>query len=508
MGDQQALEDLRSRIVASMSSEKSDEQPAKRVASETSVRVNDVKRQRPINLPTGPRNGQPPRNRYDPYGRRPAPSNYGRRDGRMDNFGYGSHGRSPQTPRYSAQQPPRRNRYNNDYDQRPSAPFRDDHLRDVEPIDRRKRLSTSRWDVTPKGFEKVPAERAKLSGIFPQPGQPQELDRFKLERVALHGGSKSRRTRILFEDATSKNLVLSRLACELVVEGLDNSTSDLFSQFIQKFVTGLGQDMVLRKTHFPNDATYAVIELGSAECATTVLSCRSFINTRLGLSLKWTRPNEYVQQLDHPDRLCSPDIISIQEIEKEDEDTITKLLSENGLKHCYLKPITTLIDEVQTFTGCVLVELDNVEDDTLKNFKAVPWFKPNEGTLTQESASITFQSLPTLASQQGRPESKVLALLNCVDPLDLKFVPFAQEIEDTIKYTLEDVATVRMKRPNVDYRLNFENVSEGVGNIYVKFNTVEASVNAMTKLPGTKFNGRTVLCSYVNEEDFERVGVL
>ena len=44
--------------------------------------------------------------------------------------------------------------------------------------------------------------------------------------------------------------------------------------------------------------------------------------------------------------------------------------------------------------------------------------------------------------------------------------------------------------------------------IYVKFNTLEASVSAMKKLPGSKFNGRTVLCSYVNEDDFERVGLL
>lgn len=503
MGGQQALEDLRSKIVASMSSEKSNER-TKRVASEVGGREEDVKRQRPMKLPTGPRNAS----RYEPYGRRVGYSDGGWREARTDNFGYASCGRSPPAPRYAGQQPVRRNRFNGNQEQRPSAPFHADYLKDVEPIDKRKRLSASRWDVAPKGFEKVPAERAKLSGLFPQPGQPQELDRSKLERVALHGGSKSRRTRILFEDATSKNLVVSRLACELVVEGLDESVSESFSSLVQKFVAGLEGDMDVRRMFVPDHPTYAVVELGSAECATLLLSCRSFINKKLDRSLSWSRPNEYVQQLDHPDRLCSPDMIAIEELKDGDETTIQKMLDDNGLKNCYLKPITSLMDGVSTFTGCALVELDNVEDNVLDKFKTASWFRPNQGTMVQESSSITFQSLPTLVSEQTRPESKVVVLLNCVDPLDLKLVPFAQEIEETIKYTLGDVDTVRMRRPNADYRLNFENISEGVGNIYVKFKTVEASVKAMAKLPGSKFNGRTVLCSYVSEEDFEKVGVL
>ncbi|QLQ80127.1 hypothetical protein HG537_0D01270 [Torulaspora globosa] len=495
MGDQQALEDLRSKIVASMSSGKSDEKGVKRVVGENGDRMGDVKRQRSITLPRGPRNvvGY---SRYEPYGRK---AGYARREGGREEFGYG---RLPSGPRYAAQEPVRRNRFNNGHEERSG------YLKDVEPIDKRKRMGESRWDVTPKGFEKVPAERAKLSGLFPQPGQPQELDRSKLERVASHGGSKSRRTRILFEDATSKNLVVSKLGCELVVEGLDQTASESFSSLVQKFVAGLEGDMVVRKVIMPDDPTYAVVELGSAESATVVLSCRSFINKKLGVSLRWSRPNEYVQQLDHPDRLCSPDIIAIEELEDADETAIHQMLSYNGLKNCYLKPITSLMDGVPTFTGCALVELDNVEDNVLDKFKTVSWFRPNQGTLVQESSSITFQSLPILVSEQIRRESKVVVLLNCVDPLDLKLVPFAQEIEDTIKYTLDDVDTVRMRRPNADYRLNFENISEGVGNIFVKFKTVEASAKAMAKLPGSKFNGRTVLCSYVNEDDFEKVGVL
>lgn len=505
MGDQEALEDMRSKIMASMA-DGSQQQPVKRTASESARQESENKRQRPIELPRGPRNGgnSVARSRYESHPRRPAAQN----GYRGDDYRYSSYHRSP-SPRYmSPQQPARaRSRYTAHQGSRPSGQIQEDSLKGVEPIDKRKRRRPTRWDVKPKGFEKVPAERAKLSGLFPQPGEPQELDRSKLERVAMHGGAKSRRTRILFEDATSKNLLVSRLSCELIVENLEANVS--ISDFLHSFARGLGEDMNIRNISRPENALYAVVEFNNAECATIVLSCRSFINQHLGIPhAMWRRPNEYVQQLDHTDRLCSPEIIAVEGLKEEDEVAIQKLLSDGGVKTCYVRPIYCPTGESKLFTGCALVELDDVEDAALEAFQGATWFKPNEGALVQDSSLITFQSLPKLVSEPKRSESKVLVLLNCVDPLDLKLMPFAKEIEDTLRYTLEEVDTVLIKKPNVDYRLNFEHISEGVGNIYVKFNTLEASVSAMKKLPGSKFNGRAVLCSYVNEDDFERVGLL
>lgn len=475
--------------------------PVKRTALEPARQEAESKKQRPMELPRGPRNGGAvtAKSRYGSY-QRPSGHDGYRNDYRGDDSRYIPHDRSP-SPRYSSpqQQYRGRSRYHAQ-----AAPRADS---DVVPIDQRQRRRPTRWDIKPKGFEKVPAERAKLSGLFPQPGQPQELDRSKLEKVAMHGGAKSRRTRILFEDATSKNLLVSKLGRELIVENIE--TDAPLEAFLHDFVRGLGDDMSIRKVERPGNAKHIIFEFSNAECATIVLSCRSFINKQLSVPhALWRRPNEYVQQLDHPDQLCGPEIIAVEGLNESDESAIQKLFFDSGIKASYVKIIYALVGEEKVFTGCALVELEEVDDKVLGAFTAATWFKPNRGHLVQDSSLITFQSLPKLVTEHKRLESKVLLLLNCVDPLDLKFSPFATEVEETLTHTLEDVDQVRVKKPNVDYRLNFEHISDGIGNIYIKFKTLEAAKIAMKKLPGSKFNGRTVLCSYINEDDFDRAGVL
>lgn len=521
MGDQQALEDLRSKIIASMGAEGSDGDSTKRIAPPGGASGGETKRQRTVELPRGPRQARGDSRHYAPPRRAGDQETFNRRENRggyrVDQRNSIHEGRS--LPRGPATKQNTRSRYHAGVDLTasssgaPSTRFGYDYLKDVIPIDKRKRMSPTKWDITPKGFEKVPAERAKISGLFPQPGQPQELDRLKLERVAIHGGSKSRRTRILFEDATSNNLVISRLSCKLLVNHLeDDKTVKSLQEYLEKFVKGLGdENQVVNFTASSEGSNYVVVEFSSAECTTIVLSCRSFINQKVGSSTaRWQRPNEFVQQLDHSDRLCSADIIAIEDLKDDDETVIEKLLLSFGAKTCYINPIyyTNASEEIKEFTGCALVELDEQNDEALEKLEALIWFKPNKGRLVQSSSLITFQSIPKLVTEKARSESKVLVLLNCVDPLDLKFLPFAEEIEQTLKYTLDEVETVRMKRPNVDYRLNFENIGEGIGNIYVKFKNIQASINAMKCLAGSQFNGRTILCAYINEQDFDTSGVL
>lgn len=94
-------------------------------------------------------------------------------------------------------------------------------------------------------------------------------------------------------------------------------------------------------------------------------------------------------------------------------------------------------------------------------------------------------------------------LLNCLDPLDLKDETFITEIKETLKYSIAGADTIKICQPGVDYRLNFENLASGAGNIYIKFKTLEAAKHAMEELPGTQFNDRTVLCTYIDEDDFD-----
>lgn len=560
MSEEHSLEDLRSKIMASMGQSEFKHETRKRTLPSESARNEYKPQASPAALPSGPRetrrdgyqssrglrysgNNQQQRSLPSgPAGPSRGPdrgynSNPGRGYNRDPNRDYsrnseaeysrgfdrgyargvdrgqdGGRMRGPDRSRY--QQAPRSsyNTHTNGPPRGGPLMFREADLVAVIPIDQRQRMKTTRWDVTPEGFEKVPSERAKLSGLFPQPGEPQELDRSKLARVAMHGGTKSRRTRILFEDTTHSNLLFSKLSCQIIVNtGGQEDNVKLLPELkteLASYVTSLDTEYSLKK--FVISPENVVVEFNSAECTVMALSCRSYFNTKLGLkNVMWRRPHEYVQQLDHLDRLCGSNIIAIAELKELDEDNIKEMIASFGVTCNYVKSIRYKDSNGQDIsTGCALVELDNLEEETLEKLQSLKWFKPNKSNLTQTTALITFQSISQIVQEPVHPESRVLLLLNCVDPLDLKNSSFADEIEETLLSTLEDVDTVTVRRPHVDYRLNFEHIGEGIGNVYAKFKTLEAAKKAMRQFPGSKFNDRTILCSYVNEEDFEIAGVL
>lgn len=499
-GNEQALEDLRSKIIASMDRNESAKEANKRTDGHRDE-THMTKRRRVMDLPRGPKSAQSP----NPQVRR-SESDHPRALGRNERSRYQPQSRRPPTRPNSRPQ----GRYQGVSRPNPASftsmplKFREEDLRDVVPINERSRMRTTKWDLTPKGFENVPAERAKLSGLFPQPGKPQELDRERLERVAADGGNESRRTRILFEDSKSNNLVLSSLARKIVIEAAIDLNVDHVRQRLEAFVGGLEGNYELKGV--VQSSSHLVLEFSDAACTTIVLSCRSFISEQLGISqCKWRRPCEYVQQLDSPERLCGPDILAIEEFPTGNEDSLEKKLLDMGVKTNFLRPVFVQ-DESHSkqFTGCALLELKEKTCD-LSNLK---WFRPNEARMKQKTSLITFHGLPKVAIDPVRVPSRVLLLLNLVDPLDLKVEKFAEEIESTVEKSLDKVESVKMKRPSVDFRLNFDHFGEGVGNVYVKFEDIEAAKQAMRQLSHKNFNGRSVLCCYVDESDFEVRGVL
>lgn len=498
--NEQALEDLRSKIIASMGKNEGSKESNKRTAG-LNNEMHPSKKHRAMELPRGPRNVQQPNHQPNRYS-----GDHSRATIRNERSRYQSQSRRPPS------RPPSRphGRYQGNSRQNSvsytSMPlkFREEDLKDVVPINERRRSGTTKWDLTPKGFENVPAERAKLSGLFPQPGKPQELDREKLKRVAADGGNENRRTRILFEDSRSNNLIFSELACKLIVAGISVPSLEEARQRLGSFVSGLEGDHKLKGV--VQSSNYLVLEFSDAVCTTIVLSCKSFISELFGWSkCHWRRPHEYVQQLDNAERLCGPDIVALERFPVPDEESVEKKLAELGIKTRFLKPICVNDNsQVKQFTGCVLLELE----ENTSELSGLEWFFPNESFMTQKTSTMTFHGLPKVVIEPVRVPSRVLLLMNLVDPLDLKLEKFAEEVESTLEASLENVEGLRMKRPNVDFRLNFDHFREGVGNIYVKFQDVKSAKRALEWLSLRNFNGRSVLCCYVDESDFEISGVL
>ncbi|QHS74519.1 Mud2p [Saccharomyces paradoxus] len=332
-----------------------------------------------------------------------------------------------------------------------------------------------------------------------------------------------------FDSPAYYNMASSKANSRLVISGLSHSSNPKIvanlKDLLENFVLGLqetesnAEDFKIAN-YFIGEGRpdHIIVEFSSQICSTMVLACRSFFSMKLGTTdLKWGRPNDYIQQLDHLVGFCRGTVIALEESEnmgEGGEGKMEEFLSSFNVKKGTAKPLFYKSSSSANntgkdfeFTKCALILFEVVTQDVLDKLKPYKWFKPNDGKTSQVTSWITFQSLPNLVTQSVRVESRVLLLLNCLDPLDLKDETFITEIKETLKYSITGIDTIKICQPGVDYRLNFENLASGAGNIYVKFKTLEAAKHAMEELPGTQFNDRTVLCTYIDEDDFDMLEV-
>ncbi|CEP62785.1 Mud2p LALA0_S06e03796g [Lachancea lanzarotensis] len=376
----------------------------------------------------------------------------------------------------------------------------------VQPLSERQKMRPSLWDKTPKGFEKVPAERAKLSGLFPLPGQPQELDRSKLDGI-VSSGVLTRRTRILFEDPTRANMSKTKFNQILVLTavGASNPEMDHVVKFVSAFVKLVEETHEL-KSHSILSENRLRLHFSSEEITTIVLSCQKYIEAKTKCKFIWQRPGECVRKVKSEDAVCGGQIIALLGLETSDEETLKADLSSHGVEVKWLKFI--FLESTQEFTGAALLDPKSWNND-IRHYR---WIRPNDSKLHQDFEEITFQQLPQLVSRRDHEPSRVLVLLNCVDGKDLKNEEFVSELHDcmtqsAIMTSFGEIESVKIPKPGADYRTSFETIEESIGKIFVKFKEIESARHAMQKLPGRQFNDRTVLCAYFSERDYT-MGIL
>lgn len=317
-----------------------------------------------------------------------------------------------------------------------------------------------------------------------------------------------------------KNLTTSKLNSTIIInniqlkeEGAEIKSKNLIDSFCK------GQDLNFEMTSFNYNKSlnHIVVEFNSAECVTRILACRSFFNKRFGLlDAQWERPYGYVLQTDNLTKICNNYTIALEEISLENidgdtvKDKILKLLEKKGitLKANNIIPLEYKENENQNvFTGCILLvsptEIDGVEE----KFDDLKWFKPNESKiLRQETKSLIFGNISKKVVEIAIPESKVLLLLNCVNPLDLTTdKSLADDIQQCLLDTLSNVESVKVIKPNADYKLTFDSLKEQAGNIYVKFQDIDSAKLAIKELSKHQFNGRKILSAYINEDDFTNI---
>ena len=327
-----------------------------------------------------------------------------------------------------------------------------------------------------------------------------------------------------------KNLTHSRINSTITISNVEFSTDisaaeeenksipeAKFEKLVDQYCKGLGLNFELIKFKFNSSLNSIVMEFNSAECSTILLSTRSFLSRKASLKESvWSRPNGYVLQKDNMSNLCNERTIAIENIDENDLDmkdlqnSSVEYIKSIGLslKDYEIKPLTykEKDENEPEFTGCIVISSplsnQNVVDEEL--LKDVKWFKPNDSKiLKQETKSFTFNSFAKKVSAKGIPESRILLLLNCVNPLELKKDPaLGREIQECLQLTLPNVESINFMKPSSDYRLAFNFIKEQAGNIYVKFQDIVSAKKAIDMFKRRKFNGRQVLHTFINEEDY------
>ncbi|KAK5773804.1 Mud2p PWA37_003849 [Arxiozyma heterogenica] len=343
------------------------------------------------------------------------------------------------------------------------------------------------------------------------------------------------------------NATCSKLNCKIVINDPLEGKLDLLRELIEMFLVKQKENLkelysVIqrydRNNPIEEDITSFDITLTGSNCiltfdsfqsSTLVLSCRSFFNRQLGLpSLMWSRLNSYIEFGDHIIKLCSGNIITIENVSSPESCTKKYLSEKTGNSNFEVYPIYSSVkiegDRIEKFTNCVIIVINtdinnngsNLDDRMSQKFADVldacdmKWFKPNKSEfgLRQRTSKWLYSDIVQLV--QSRPkvvttqqENRVLLLLNCVDPMDLKDNEFVEEIHDTLLGTLDGAEKVKIIQPGAGYRLNLSHISDYVGCIFVQFKDSKTAQEAQKLVSGTEFNGRTVICSQFNESDFE-----
>ena len=334
--------------------------------------------------------------------------------------------------------------------------------------------------------------------------------------------------KIVINDPLDGKINLLRELVELFLLKQKENLKDLYS-VIQRYDKNNPIEEDITSFDIDSVGSNCILTFNSFQSSTLVLSCRSFFNRQLGSpSLVWSRLNSYVEFTDHIIKLCNGNIITIENVSSPESYTKEYLSEKIGSNNFEVYPIYATVkeggDRTEKFTNCTMVVINNslnniglnLEEKTSQSLTDVltadhiKWFKPNKSDigLRQRTSKWLYSDIVQLVQNKPKAmapqqESNVLLLLNCVDPVDLKDNEFVREIHDTLLATLAGAERVKIIEPSTGYRLNLSHISDYVGCIFVQFKDYKTAQEAQNLVHGTEFNGRTVICSQFNQQDFE-----
>ncbi|KAK5112508.1 hypothetical protein LTR62_004265 [Meristemomyces frigidus] len=426
-----------------------------------------------------------------------------------------------QAQRKSASPPPRK----------PKEPTPD--LTNVVSVLERKRRLTQ-WDIKPPGYENVTAEQAKLSGMFPLPGAPrqQPMDPSKLQAFMNQPGNQAGKSALKPATARqSKRLFVYNLPGSAT----DDSVSDFFNLQLNGLNVTRGQDPCI-SAQVSKDHSYALLEFKTAEDATngmaldgiTMEADANAMETSNGASngsssqgLQIKRPKDYIvpaitDESENEAGVLSttvPDTqnkISITHIPAYlSEDQVQELLVAFGELKSFVLVSDTSTNQSRGIAFCEYKDAAGATDIAVESLNGMELgdsrLKVSRASIgiQQVSGEMSVNAMSLMAGTTSTEEDlgRCLCLMNMITPEELMDAEEADEILEDVKEECAKygpVLDVKMPRPASGSRQ-----SNGIGKIYIKYESAESAQKALAALAGRKFADRTVVVTLFGEEYFD-----
>ncbi|CAO3688166.1 unnamed protein product [Rhizopus stolonifer] len=399
---------------------------------------------------------------------------------------------------------------------RSGSPVRRREDENIVPLSKRpKRLQN--WDMAPAGMEGMTAQQVKMTGLFPLPGQvvgtrtPQSFqpppvnNRFD----ELRGAAAINTT----ATKQAKRLYVGQIPLSLEETPLAEFFNATMYQLQMKDTTPVAAVQI------NHEKNYAFVEFQTAEQAT---ACMAFDGVMFqGQQLKIRRPKDYQPPVEGDISMQLPGLVSTNVPDTPNkifigglpiylnDDQVIELLRSFGELRAF-----NLVKDVATgankgFAFCEY-EDPNVTDLACQGLHNM---ELGDRKLIVQRASVGAKHIPPdymsgpilpanyvpVIGAKEEDATRVLQLMNMITP---------EELEDEEEYQdiWEDIAEECAKFGNmVDMKIpkpQKEQEVPGLGLIFVRYETKDETLAALHALAGRKFADRTVVATFVDEQNY------
>lgn len=413
------------------------------------------------------------------------------------------------------------------------SPFRGES---VNPLEERLR-HLKNWDIAPAGFERISADKAKLTGLFPPPGNitklvnyaPPTLDPTISAMLSVLGGSSTggAANDISYASSSSNSTslfapALARQSRRIYVAGFSSFTNEdhleeYFNQAVSQLKKTSGKEMIVSKPvlgiQMSQDKSYAYVDFRAPEDATEAMQLDG-VMFEGNQQLKIKRPREF-------QAITAAELGNVTaadaELSRVVMTGIPDFLAEAHIK-ALLEPFGELktmqllkMNKSLTNLGVVVFEymedqdiaciIEGLNDYQLDDRHTLQVYKLSEtvGNLDLVRKLAIFNLAPGSATVESSP---VAQLLNMIRSGDFDSEEKYNEIYSEIKEECSKYGTI--KSIIIPKPLEHEAVA-GVGKVFIEFSTSDECNTAIEALSGRQFNDRCVITSFFPLERYQEL---